>query len=184
MSNSPTTTTVRVKSPPNILVLTENDNDFQNTRSYLLSLIGINTYTIYKISYADLAASTTWMQNCSLLVTVEQYGDKVLSESHLERKVLSLRSFLNRGGKILSVPSLNENCEKLCLDGMRVLSFFKSYFYFEFVYESKFGMTKTVCRLNGDELNSKELFYSYTSDQFNSGLHFISRVNYSSLIII
>jgi hypothetical protein len=182
MSVSPSLSS-RIKAPPNILILAENENDFQTFRSYLISLVGINAYTIYKITYSELGASSTWMANCSLLITVEQYEDKVLSESNLERKVLSLKSFLHRGGYILSVPSLNEDCDKLTIDGTKAISFVKSYFYFEFFYDRKFGLAKQICRLNGDELNAKELFYSYSSDQFKGGLHFVSRVRTTHFVL-
>jgi hypothetical protein len=174
----------RVKAPPNILILAENENDFQTLRSYLISLIGHNAYTIYKISYTELAASSTWMANCSLLVTIEQYEDKVLSESNLERRVLNLKGYLQRGGRILSLPSLNEDCEQLTIDSTKIVSYVKSYFYFEFFYDRKFGLDKQLCRLNGDELNARGLFYSYASDQFKGGVHFVSRVRQKTILLI
>ena len=166
--------TMRV--PPNILIFAENENDFLNLKSYLQSLIGCNSYTIYSIGYNDFTTSNIWMSNCTLLITIEQHEESRLSQARLEKKVLNMREFLNKGGFIISVPSMNEKCNKFSFDNStKIVNYFGSHFYFEFYYETKCNFKRQICDLNGEELNAKQFFCSYIPEK-NNGLHFVSKV--------
>ena len=109
------------------------------------------------------------------------------TEHQLERRVECMKSFLDRGGHILSVPSPNEKCEKLSVAGnTRLVSFIKKAYYFEFFYESKFGLRKRLVSDLGDdaELSAKELLYTFSSPNEPSGLHFVSRVSQIALLFL
>lgn len=160
-----------IKKPPNILILSENDSQFVNFKPFLVSLVASNSYTIYPISPHDLTTSSVWMHNCTLLITLEQSDHSSMGQSQLEKKINALKTFLDKGGKVLSLPCANEHSDKLLVNDVTV-NFYKSFYYFEFFYERNFNLSKTPCQLITQE--SKELFYYFSTPQ--KGLHFASRV--------
>ena len=95
------------KMAPNILVMAKNEQSFQHIKSYLLRLLGKNSYTIYKLNETEIESTCIWMKNCALLVTVEENlendvkNKKAIIDSYLK--------FLDNGGHILSLPEVQNH---------------------------------------------------------------------------
>ena len=75
-------------SSPNILVTTDDEAEFQLVKSFLKTIIGSNSYTIYKIASTELSKSL-WMTNCALNIDID---------SKNEIKHASFNEFLKLGG--------------------------------------------------------------------------------------
>ena len=83
-------------SSPNILVTTNDDKEFQLVKTFLKSILGLNSYTIYKLASTELTKSL-WMTNCALNIDID---------SKNEIKHASFVEFLKTGGKLLTIPSV------------------------------------------------------------------------------
>lgn len=159
------------KEPPNILVLAENENEFQKIKLFIQKILGKQSYTIYNIGSGDLQKSSLWIPSCRLLISSEQFN---LSDQVLRDKIKSLTNYLEIGGKILSIPSLNDNFErdqKLTHKGM--IFFHREKYLFESKYEENLSLFKK--KWQNDVVNDENLFYAYNSNK-NQGSHFISKV--------
>lgn len=149
-------------SSPNILISTESDLEFQTLRSFLKSLLGVNSYTIYKVNSQELSKQL-WMKNCQLLIDVNTNqldSDKLKCFDH----------FLKQNGKILSLPSstVKEQEVKSFNDLSLLLS--KNDFPFESVYQNDMNVSKHYLF---DE-SFRQIFFYY---QVYSGTHYVTKVS-------
>lgn len=159
------------KEPPNILVLAENENEFKKIKLFIQKILGKQSYTIYNISSNDLKKSSLWIPSCRLLVSSEQVN---LSDEVLSNKIESLTNYMKIGGKIISIPSLNDNFER----DQRIIQqgtiyFHKDKYLFESKYEDDLSLIKKGWQ--NDLINDENLFYAYNSNK-NQGSHFITKV--------
>jgi hypothetical protein len=91
----------------NILILSDNESEFNETRSVLKSIVGSNLFTIYQIRNKDLDI-TPWMKNCTLFIDFNINKNKPVG---------TILEYLQQGGKILSIPSNTLNkVEKNLMD--------------------------------------------------------------------
>lgn len=97
------------KMVPNILIYCDNAEQFLEMKTTLKSLIGNHSYTIYKISTSELAKSSVWMNNCSLLINTEPLNDQ-------------LNKYLQDGGRILSIVTNNQLFQESELNGKKDIS--------------------------------------------------------------
>jgi hypothetical protein len=88
----------RIMYSTNILIQTDNEKEFNETKKVLKSIVGHNLFTIYQMKTKDLN-TMPWMKNCALFVNFE-------FKSHPIDKYIE---FLKLGGKILSLPSNTQN---------------------------------------------------------------------------
>ncbi|RNA11303.1 biotin-- ligase [Brachionus plicatilis] len=159
------------KVPPNILVLADDENEFKRVKLFVQKILGKNSYTIYNLNLADLQKSSVWIPSCRLLISLEQFN---LCDEALEQKIKTFTGYLRTGGKILSVPSLNDNLEQdLRKFENGTILFHREKYLFESHYESDLSLTKKEGQLN--LLKSDDLFYTFESTE-NPGSHFISKV--------
>jgi len=83
-------------SSPNLLILTDNEEKFLDIKFFLQSILGMNSYTIYRLTTDDVFRRL-WIQNCQLLIQVGEFR---------ECNFIMLE-FLQHSGKILTF-SLND----------------------------------------------------------------------------
>ncbi len=82
----------------NILILSDNESEFNETKSIFRSIVGNNLFTIYQIKNKDLNI-TPWMKNCTLFI-----------DFNIQSKpVDNVLEYLQHGGKIFSIPSNSLN---------------------------------------------------------------------------
>lgn len=159
------------KSPPNILVFTEDENEFKKLKSFLQQILGHNSYTIYRLDFNDLTNSSLWIPSCALLITSETQN-----EHNLPEKFTSYMNFLKIGGNILSVPSLQGNLkQEFKKINLNKLIFCPSLYGFEAYYQNNITFDKTSWTEAPVDLN--ELFYIYSNPEEYKGNHFVSKVN-------
>lgn len=168
------------KIPPNILIFTDNEIEFKKLKNFFLSLLGTNSYTIYNLTTKDFQKSSTWIPSCVLLITLETFNSP---HSVLNEKTESFKKFIKSGGRILSLPTLNDNLERqhLKVDNRYNIFYHKENFLFESLYEN--CMKKEWKNI---PKNLKDLFYIYELTD-SEGSHFVSKVrfnikNYSRLL--
>jgi len=77
-------------SSPNILVTTDDEQEFQLVKTFLKIILGSNSYTIYKINSTELK-SPLWMTNCALNINIDSKNK--ISHS-------SFQEFLKLGGEL------------------------------------------------------------------------------------
>ena len=77
-----------------ILILTDDKDQFVQTKEELVSIIGANSYTIYNLTRQDLTKASIWMNNCFLLIELN---------GSLNRPIQLCFDFLKSGGNILSI---------------------------------------------------------------------------------
>jgi hypothetical protein len=176
-SNSPAneiTIKNKIKSPPNILILTEEDDSFQFLKRFLHSILGRNSYTIYNLSNRDFIENSIWMANCCLFINTEnlENGDRISQ----------FINFMTKGGRIFSLPSpslsLNEKFDRLNIEDSTNISYLKSDYDFEAIYSQR-KFEKNIFNLNNPNLDAKNLIYSYESNEFN-GRHYVSKISLNS----
>ena len=146
---------------PNILILTEFDNDFNSIKNFIRSILGYNSYTIYNVKLTQLKAiPEIWIDNCHLLVTIEKSNN--LNDVY-EDQYQYMKKYLQTGGKILSVPSWLDN-KKYKIEVFQEKKIF--------VYEGNFEFELQYERENLKKQNSawNSYIYSY-NDQ-----HWISKI--------
>jgi hypothetical protein len=151
----------RLKAP-NILILTEFDNDFNSIKSFIRTILGNNSYTIYNINSTQLKKTPDILiDNCRLLVTIENNKNEI---SNQEEEYNFMKKYLDNGGKLLSFPSKIEiDKYKLEKFNNNNLFIYDSNFQFEFKYNQE---------AKESYLNLSTFIYSY-----NKQNHWISKVN-------
>lgn len=85
----------------NILILTDDREQFTQIKDELLSIVGANRYTVYNLTRQDHIKSSIWMNNCVLLI--------VLNASSSQDQCLD---FLKSGGSILSIFDDTKTCDR------------------------------------------------------------------------
>lgn len=162
----------KIKVPPNILIFTEDEREFKNAKVYFQSILGKNSYTIYRLNSIDLLEnSSIWISSCALLITFES-----INETSQSGKYESFLNYLKSGGKILSVPSVANDLsrEELKLENSYNLFYFGQKFGFESLYENNFQLFKQSWHLSQN--NFKNLFYYFTNPSHLNGVHFLCKV--------
>ncbi|CAF0989299.1 unnamed protein product [Brachionus calyciflorus] len=172
------TLTKRSKIPPNILIFTDDENEFKKLKSYLLSILGTNSYTIYNLNANDFSKTSMWIPSCTLLITSETFN---LSENVLNERIISFKNFLKTGGKILSIPSLNAIIKRNTRKSENTLDIYynEDKFVFENFYEQEL-YSKIVWK--NSPKNLEDLFYSYENHD-STGSHFVSKLLQSTKVI-
>lgn len=160
---------------PNILILSESDEEFSSLKDFIKNLLGINSYTIYNMKMAQLKnLPSLWMDNCYLLISVESSADS--RDSAIDEKVNYIKTFLNLGGNVLSIPSTNEIDKPL----LKELSDKKcTISTINFPYDKDYSISGyEKNNLNLPEKNLNDLIYFYKVN----GEHWFSKVvpNYKS----
>jgi hypothetical protein len=159
---------------PNILIMTENDDEFNSLKSLLKNLLGLNSYTIYNVRLTQLkTVQKVWIDNCYLLVSVEQSD---VDESTRILKMDCFEKYLGAGGKILSVPSSDE-CEKVSIKNLNdnTLAVYDGDYFFEQSYRENYLQTK-----KSQEFET--LIYSfspnkkYSSNDQADGIHWLTKI--------
>jgi len=84
-----------VNNTPNILILADNQETFTEYKTFIKSVVGNNSFTIYNLNTKDLDKSTAWMSNCTLLI------DTVNLKEYYE----IFSDYLNQGGSVLSIET-------------------------------------------------------------------------------
>lgn len=164
-------TSQKSRVPPNILVLTDDQNEFEKIKLFVQEILGKNSYTIYNLTSSDLHKSSLWVPSCRLLISSEQFN---LSDQALDNKMKSFIGYMSNGGKILSLPALNDNLERDQKSIKRETFFYhKDKYLFELKYEKDLDLVKETW--NNNLAPEEELFYAYLSNE-NEGVHFISKV--------
>jgi hypothetical protein len=154
---------------PNILILSESDEEFSSLKDFIKKLLGINSYTIYNMKMAQLKnLPSLWMDNCCLLISVESTADA--QDTAVNEKINYIKTFLNLGGNVLSIPSANGIDKPLLkefTDKKLTISSIK------FPCDSEYslnGFEKNI--LNSTEKDLNDLIYSYKVN----GEHWFSKV--------
>lgn len=161
---------------PNILILTELENDFNSIKNFIRNLLGINSYTIYNIKLSQLKSTPAiWMDNCCLLVTVEHSNH---SKNIYEEKFSYIKKYLKTGGKILSIPSCYELSDKYLTKYYNDLPFlvYNLNYDFELDYENE-SVCKETDNAYYNTLNLAQYIYSFNKQ------HWVSKIvpNYYDL---
>lgn len=84
----------------NILILTDDREQFTQIKGELLAIVGANCYTVYNLTRQDSIKSSIWMNNCVLLIE--------LNASSTQEQCLD---FLKSGGSILSIFDDTNTCD-------------------------------------------------------------------------
>lgn len=169
-----------VNLPPNILISTENEQEFGKVKASILNLLGKNSYTVYRLDLNDPTSHSLWMKNCVLLITIENLiEDEVLDRND---KLLVFINYLNSGGNILSLPSESFkkiDSDQIAFSGVKS-EYYKEPYFFETDYENDYNMKKHYVQ----DL-PQELFYFYKEHDGEStaGTHFISKVALETILI-
>ena len=152
----------KLKVPPNILIATDDPNEFEKLKGFLRYLVGNNSYTIYRHDTQHIKNSSLWMSNCILLI--ESQSSKLKDDI-----TDSCLSYLKHGGTILSIPALNQE------DAKTSEHFWREIFNFEEIYANNFFFQKKQIIHEQDKDHLAELVYSYVSENY-AGVHYVSKV--------
>lgn len=146
-------------SSPNILISTDNGKEFQAIKSFLKSIIGTNSYTIYQLNSQELV-KPLWIKNCILLVDTEPQNVNKLS---------LFTEYLKQGGKILSVPVSVDKKELKKFDGLNAYTISDD-LTFESDYQNEMKLVKE--KLFEFETLDDSIYYY----PVYNGLHYVSKV--------
>jgi hypothetical protein len=117
-----------IKRTPNILILADKQETFNGLKTYLKSIVGSNSFTIYNLTTNDLRKTTAWMSNCTLLIDTVNSGPSTEPISY----------YLEKGGTVLSILSSDHGVYSEQLNE-ESLSSIKSY-----AFQEKHFVTKVI----------------------------------------
>ena len=164
---------VTVKRAPNILIATESELEFKALKAYLQSVLGRNTYTIYRLNRRDRLDVNLWQSNCKLLVEPVNSGDG-------DDQMAPVWQFLNNGnGNVLTIPMMTaagrewrtSDGETLLLDGSTYA--FELKYYRPPLGNNVVKVQLDIAKTPNDELHDQLYLYDFRE---KSSIHCLIKV--------